>query len=155
MKTNAEYQKEYREKNKEKLRATRLNKYEENKEKFLRQSREYYLKNRSEIVVRRAQERRDLQFKEKNNKYKSEWYKKNKNKARLAIYKWKKENKHKTDVHSFVMFGVKIGYIQKPDKCSECAKEGKIHAHHEDYNKPLDVIWLCEACHGEKHKKYR
>lgn len=26
-------------------------------------------------------------------------------------------------------------------------------AHHENYSKPLDVIWLCDSCHKQHHKK--
>lgn len=29
--------------------------------------------------------------------------------------------------------------------------DGKVHAHHTDYAKPLDVRWLCEAHHREEH----
>ncbi len=37
---------------------------------------------------------------------------------------------------------------QKP--CEECgAPNAEIH--HEDYDRPLDVRWLCSDCHGAEH----
>jgi len=30
--------------------------------------------------------------------------------------------------------------------CSRC-QNPKGEAHHKDYSKPLDVIWLCRSCH--------
>lgn len=47
---------------------------------------------------------------------------------------------------------VKNGNIIKPDSCSMCNKTGYIHAHHEDYSKPLDVIWVCPKCHKDIHR---
>lgn len=51
------------------------------------------------------------------------------------------------------------GAITKPDSCSKCGvnytfTDGRsaIQAHHYDYDKPLDVIWLCQKCHHEWHK---
>ena len=51
------------------------------------------------------------------------------------------------------------GIIKRPGQCSKCGKECKfkngrdgIQAHHSDYNKPLDVMWLCQKCHHEWHK---
>lgn len=35
--------------------------------------------------------------------------------------------------------------------CCKCGAE-KVDAHHEDYTKPLDVIWLCRKHHHELHK---
>lgn len=35
--------------------------------------------------------------------------------------------------------------------CSICGK--KAHAHHPDYDRPLDVIWLCPPHHKQEHKK--
>lgn len=49
---------------------------------------------------------------------------------------------------------VKSGKIQRPDTCSDCGKGScQIQGHHEDYSKPLDVIWLCRVCHGRLHRK--
>ena len=27
-----------------------------------------------------------------------------------------------------------------------------VQAHHPDYSKPLEVVWLCSTCHGEAHR---
>lgn len=38
--------------------------------------------------------------------------------------------------------------ILKQESCSDCGVE-KTEAHHEDYFKPLEVIWLCKKCHDK------
>lgn len=35
--------------------------------------------------------------------------------------------------------------------CAKCGSEDS-QRHHEDYSKPLDVVWLCRACHIAHHK---
>lgn len=50
---------------------------------------------------------------------------------------------------------VRLGRIIKPELCSVCftsLPSAKIHGHHEDYGKPLEVVWLCAACHGKQHR---
>jgi len=54
---------------------------------------------------------------------------------------------------------IKKGVIERKTHCEECGDIGtfsdgrsKIQAHHDDYNKPLDVRWLCQKCHHEWHK---
>lgn len=48
------------------------------------------------------------------------------------------------------------GTVIKPHKCEMCSvEEGngiKIEAHHKDYLKPLEVMWLCKKCHGKVHQ---
>lgn len=38
-----------------------------------------------------------------------------------------------------------------PKDCEHCGDKEKIQAHHEDYSKPLEVIWLCIPCHHRVH----
>jgi hypothetical protein len=45
---------------------------------------------------------------------------------------------------------VRDGRLQKLP-CEKCGSTNRVHGHHEDYNKPLDVIWLCPQCHKEHH----
>lgn len=48
------------------------------------------------------------------------------------------------------------GIVKKPLTCTLCHKKGKLEAHHEDYDKPLDIVWLCRSCHGKRHQeRYR
>ena len=45
----------------------------------------------------------------------------------------------------------KRGEIKIPSRCSSCGVECRPEGHHPDYNKPLDVIWLCRDCHLKDH----
>lgn len=38
--------------------------------------------------------------------------------------------------------------------CEVCGSEQRVHAHHDDYAKPLEVRWLCSRHHGEVHRTY-
>jgi hypothetical protein len=65
------------------------------------------------------------------------WVTKNplKRSAQVVYGNWKRYNKDKI-----------------PTQCAQCGKcDGRLHAHHDDYSKPLDVRHLCVACHLEWH----
>ena len=49
---------------------------------------------------------------------------------------------------------VKSGKITK-EPCSVCGSTYRIHGHHEDYYKPLEVIWFCPKHHSAYHKRLR
>jgi site-specific DNA-cytosine methylase len=58
-----------------------------------------------------------------------------------------------------VEYALQQGVLTRPEKCEECGSDGKfkdgrtsIQAHHCDYNKPLEVMWLCQKCHHVWHK---
>jgi hypothetical protein len=43
------------------------------------------------------------------------------------------------------------GTIERPGRCSRCNKRCSPDGHHEDYSKPLDLVWLCKPCHRRHH----
>jgi ribosomal protein S27AE len=46
---------------------------------------------------------------------------------------------------------LRCGWLTAPAVCEECGSEGgSIHGHHDDYNNPLMVRWLCGSCHGSQ-----
>lgn len=55
-------------------------------------------------------------------------------------------------IHDRVYGAVRSGKLIRPEHCSACNKKCKPEAHHDDYEKPLEVRWLCRACHIALHK---
>jgi len=57
-------------------------------------------------------------------------------------------------------YAVRKGVLNRKEVCELCGevppkmKNGRtgIQAHHCDYNKPLEVMWLCQKCHHQWHK---
>ena len=68
---------------------------------------------------------------------------------RLYIEKY--PNKYKA--HCIVSNSIRDGKLFK-EPCEQCGSNEKIHAHHDDYLKPLNVRWLCAACHHQWHAKH-
>lgn len=61
----------------------------------------------------------------------------------------KKNPSHK-NANMAVDAALRCGKLVRPSVCQGCgrsADETRLSAHHHDYTKPLDVIWLCAACH--------
>lgn len=64
---------------------------------------------------------------------------------------WRNADKRRSKCHAKVRWAMKNGLLQKKP-CERCGEEKSL-AHHEDYDKPLDVIWLCQPCHKQRHKE--
>lgn len=64
-------------------------------------------------------------------------------------YRNKYPNKYKA--HSIIGYAIKSGKLFE-EPCGECGSEEKLHAHHDDYSKPLNVRWLCAAHHSQWHR---
>lgn len=64
---------------------------------------------------------------------------------------WRAEDLRRQVAHSQVSKAVRNGgLVRQP--CCRCG-ETKTVAHHEDYDKPLEVVWLCQPCHKQRHKE--
>ena len=105
-----------------------MNKTEERK----KHRREYYLANKERKLL--------------TNKI---WKIKNRDKVLQMRKSWRDRNKLKVLAHNLKNRAVQVGKL-KPLPCTICGEE-KSYGHHEDYNKPLEVVWLCHRCHTNVH----
>lgn len=64
--------------------------------------------------------------------------------SRKRVWDKKREARYQLNL------AVRRGDLVRPSLCSQCGSSGKITAHHTDYSKPLEVIWLCYVCHGNQ-----
>jgi hypothetical protein len=67
------------------------------------------------------------------------------------------------EAHRVLNRAVAAGEVTRPDACELCGDSSStrrdcnggnyypLNGHHEDYHRPLDVIWLCTACHRRLH----
>jgi hypothetical protein len=72
------------------------------------------------------------------------------NKAKKA---WEARNAIKRGAATIVGNAIRDGKLEKQYFCSVCSIDDVIiHGHHDDYAKPLEVRWLCPACHVQWHR---
>ncbi len=64
---------------------------------------------------------------------------------------WRAEDKRRQKAHQAVSQAIRCGKISRLP-CERCGNEKSL-GHHEDYDKPLDVVWLCQPCHKQRHKE--
>jgi hypothetical protein len=64
---------------------------------------------------------------------------------------WRAEDARRIKAHNAVSRAVKKGILVR-QPCIRCESPKSV-AHHEDYDKPLDVMWLCTPCHKQRHKE--
>lgn len=102
------------------------------------------------------------EWREKNPGYNKKWMKKNPDylKERDGCNpeyskKARQKQPHVHRVAKLVYHAIRRGEIFKPEICERCKEEKRILAHHEDYNKPFEIIWLCYSCHKIIHYEKR
>lgn len=105
--------------------------YAENKDRINAYDRAYYAEHKQHIQERQAETRR-------------------RNRATNNARVLKNRREKYGNAHHQVLRAIERGEIIK-QPCEKCGAT-ETQAHHDDYNKPLDVRWLCDACHKEWHR---
>lgn len=146
-----EYHRQYREKNREKLRKQQFDRWIENKDKKLAQMKAWRERNISERLEVEREYAEDS--KEARKEYLRAYKEENREKIREAQKRYREKNRDKVNAQAKLNYYIQKGDITRPMECSMCERASdKIEAHHSDYSKPLDVMWLCEKCHKKVHK---
>ena len=58
----------------------------------------------------------------------------------------------KTIARASLNAAIGLGLIQRPASCSACKLVTRVHGHHDNYEHPLQVRWVCPQCHADIHR---
>lgn len=127
-------------------------------------------RDRYSAYSRRSRKKRNEENPGAESEYRRQWERENRGKTRAKASRYAKRHPEKriewakahlarhpekARARKAVSNAVRSGTIVKPDACEDCGKTfedaRKLHGHHEDYSKPLDVNWLCKDCHQARH----
>lgn len=137
---------------------------QENKEKVLENSRKHREENREKLRKRcldfyHRNPWKNKRYREENPEKQKEYQKRYREKNVEEIRKRRNELRKEKKIHNTievkarkaVFMAIKKGCLVRANNCQMCNKECKPEAHHGDYNRPLEVIWVCKPCHGTIH----
>jgi hypothetical protein len=68
---------------------------------------------------------------------------------------YRREKPERYRCYWIVQEAIKNGDLVRPGMCSKCGKRDDIVAHHDDYNRPFDIVWLCVSCDRQLHADLR
>jgi hypothetical protein len=133
-----EKSKQYREKNADKWKETCRKNYLKYQEEKKNQQRKYYWENQQEIRKKANKRNQTPEVRAKRKEYRQ---------------RTKERFSETHPAHKMVMYAIKLGLLMRPENCELCKKECRPEGHHNDYSKPLEVIWVCRQCHRNLEKK--
>ena len=81
------------------------------------------------------------------------WRMLNPKKMSKYVREWQKRNPEKLKAHHALNHAIEDGKLVKPSTCERCGSGKKLEGHHDDYSKPLEVMWFCRQCHVDEHKE--
>jgi hypothetical protein len=112
---------------------------------------EYYREyDRERGITKKRRDAVKAHHKKKKNESPDEY----REKRRIVNANYRKRYRGKSLAQCSARRAVASGKIKKLP-CFVCGKKRDVEAHHEDYSKPLEVVWLCPKHHAEHHRKIR
>jgi hypothetical protein len=113
-----------------------------------RDPEKYRTKAREESRRRRAEDP------ERYREYLRTWRARHPEKERERLARNRKEQAKKVSARRRVAKAIERGSIVRPDVCERCDRlDPLVQAHHADYDRPMEVEWLCSYCHAAEHQK--
>ena len=119
----------------------------------------------------RQRVQRDPSKRERRNEATRQWRETNREKMRASVVNWQRRNrdymrdyaarpeeKAKQRARTALKDAIKRGEVVKPSQCAACGAKASgryLQAHHDNYDAPLDVTWLCATCHKKRHMNER
>jgi ribosomal protein L34E len=79
------------------------------------------------------------------------WHAANRDRNAENFRRWSDEHPQAFDARLAVFRAVQAGRLVWAGTCELCGGNGRMHHHHQDYTRRLDVIPLCRACHRTVH----
>lgn len=137
--------KEYRATHKDDIARYNKEYAEKHHDEILEYHRKYHKEHREDIIkyLRDWRKNNPDKVKEDNKKYRVL------RKTEDKVYKQRRNETHWGNAGRQLHEAIRLGKIKK-QPCEVCGAE-PADAHHCDYNKPLDVMWLCRKHHAEWH----
>ena len=74
--------------------------------------------------------------------------------GKKAVYKSTKNYRSKNPTRR-LLYSHCEKFLENPGICEQCGGNRMVEAHHDDYNRPFEVRWLCRGCHREWHKTHK
>lgn len=112
----------------------------------------YLLAHREVIVANRREY--NLSHRKHRRRSTKNWYRLHRDECVLKSWLFYHTHKQRYKAYRTVARAIKMGDLVVGD-CADCGKSPDaetIHAHHKDYGRPLEVIWLCQSCHQARHR---
>ena len=146
------YMKRWNAEHREHKRALQKKYYRENPAKYRRRSRAYKAANKEKVSAYNHNywEKNREALREKRRPLQLEYRRNHKEEHNKSSAEQRRKFPEKIRARSITNHAIRKGEIVR-QPCEICGRTD-VQAHHDNYNEPLKIRWLCVTCHNEWHR---